>query len=802
MVVIYAEKPDMAEKIASALGGSSFKKSDKKQGFYEITIDGEKYDVTWGYGHLCALADAQDYDPAYKNWRKLPVPFIPDDFKIVLNERSRMPVKQTYGVVKKLFSKADFIINATDYDREGELIFHYLYEYSKCMKPVKRMKLSSTTKTGITDAFRNLADDSEVALIRESAKCRSIADWVVGCNLTVAMTLKVGGRDVLSIGRVQTPTLAMVVARDEAIANFKPEDYFTVDAVFETANGEKYKGMHKKKRFSSKKDAEDVLARCKGHDGTVEKIEKTTKTKPVPNLYSLDSLQMDANGRYGFGLKKTLDLTQKLYEKGYVTYPRTDCQYLPNDMFDAIRKIQERLRNGPYAGFFNSDASESNMTRNRKRFFDDSKLGSHYAIVPTEQEATDMTSDEEKIYRLVVASVARMLYPEAKIENSKITTDVNGEKFASSGNVVAEKGWMAVEWNVKEETLPKMKEGDVVSAKCSLTARKTEPPKKYTEKTLLAAMISAGKSLEDEELREFMAKEQVDGIGTVATRAGIIETLMNRRFIEKEGKNVVSTQKGRSLIRAIPVEDVKSASLTAKYERKLNLMTKGEQNPEEFLDEIYEKTAEWCGQINELKDERVKSMSEGNSELKCPVCGRPLREMNWGFGCTGYSDGCKFSIGTICEKKLTERQVKTLLEKGKVGPISGFMSKRTGKKFDASLKLEKVEEDGEVVECKVAFDFEDKQSKADEMPDVYAKCPECGAKIVKGRWGWECSDKCGVSVPYELCSRKLEPESAEALLTHGSTAILEGFVSKKGNPFNAALRLEDKKIKFEFPEKS
>lgn len=801
MDLIYAEKPDMAEKIASALGGSSFRKSDKKQGFYEIKIDGKPYKVTWGYGHLCALADAQDYDPAYKNWGKMPIPFIPDDFKIVLNERSKMPVKQTYSVVRRLLKEADRVINATDYDREGELIFHYLYVYSGCSKEVKRMKLSSTTKTGIRDAFDSLADDSEVRAIRESAKCRSIADWVVGCNLTAAMTLKAGGRGVVSVGRVQTPTLAMIVARDEAIENFRPEDYFTVDALFRTEAGETYKGTHKTKRFSSRADAEAVLAKCRGADGIVSKTEKTKKKRPVPNLYSLDSLQMDANSRHGFSLKKTLDLTQKLYEKGYVTYPRTDCQYLPDDMFPQIRKVQEMLRNEGFSDMFKPDAKEENMRRNRRRFFDDSKLGSHYAIIPTDSAPTDMTPDEAKVYRLIAASVVRMLYPDAVAENAKILTDVNGETFVSSGTAIAEKGWMQVDWDAKEELLPSVKEGDKVSAKCSMTAKKTEPPKRYTEKTLLAAMISAGKSLEDDELREFMAKESIDGIGTVATRAGIVETLIARGVAARDGKSIVSTPKGRELIRIIPVEDVKSAAMTAKYERKLNLIVKGEQNPEKFLDEIYESVGKWCGEIRNLSDERVRKMEDsGNTGMKCPACGRPLREMSWGYGCTGYSEGCRFSVGTICEKKLTERQVKTLLEKGEVGPISGFVSKRTGKKFDAKLKLEKEEVDGKT-ECRISFAFEDKPSKQDEMPELYAKCPECGARIVKGRWGWECEDKCGVSVPYVLCGKTLSQADAEALLSHGSTAVLEGFTSKKGNPFNAALRMTGGKITFEFPEK-
>ena len=258
MVVIYAEKPDMAEKIASSLGGPSFHKQDKKNGYYEISYKGKQYQVTWGYGHLCTLADASEYNPDYKNWRNMPVPFIPDNYKIVLNLRSKNPVKQTYSIVNKLFKEADAIINATDFDREGELIFYYLYSYSKCRKPVMRAKLSSTTKDGITYAFDNLLNNSELAGLVSSARCRSIADWAVGCNLTVAMTLTNAGKNVVSVGRVQTPTLAMVVKRDLDIKNFKPADYYVVEGTFTTDAGESIKAANSRKKVKQIRSLQTV----------------------------------------------------------------------------------------------------------------------------------------------------------------------------------------------------------------------------------------------------------------------------------------------------------------------------------------------------------------------------------------------------------------------------------------------------------------------------------------------------------------------------------------------------------------
>ena len=792
----------MAEKIASALGGSSFSRAEKKQGYYGIKANGHDYAVTWGYGHLCTLSDAKGYDESYKSWRKMPMPFIPDEFKIVLNDRTGIPVRQTYSIVKKLFSKADYIINATDFDREGELIFYYLYSYMGCRKPVMRMKLSSTTQTGIHDAFNSLIDNDEVVPIRQSAQCRSIADWVVGCNMTAAMTIKAGGKDILSIGRVQTPTLAIIVRRDDEIARFRPEDYYTADAVFTTKKGETYKGTHKNKRFDKKEDADAIVRKCDGRTGTATMIEDTEKTRFVPNLYSLDSLQMDANGRYGFSLKKTLDVTQSLYDKGFVTYPRTDCQYLPEDMRGNILKIHEMLKGCGYDSFFTPDASVRNMDLHKKRFFDDTKLGSHYAIIPTDRPPAAMTEDEKKIFGLVAASVARMLYKDAVLVNRKVTTEVEGEQFISSGTSVKEKGWMAVDHTEKEEFLPDISEGDAVSASISVSSKKTEPPKHYTEKTLLAAMIAAGKNLEEDDLKKFMSENKLDGLGTVATRAGIIETVIRRGYAERSGKNILSTEKGRDLIRIIPVEDIKSAALTAQYEKKLNLIVKKQQDPDSFLSEIYESTKKWCGEIDRLSKEEAEKMAgpdkEETSGMTCPVCGKPMHKFSWGWGCTGYKEGCKFSISQeYLGKKLTDRQAKTLCEKGEVGPMVGFTSKKTGNKFEASLKIEyEKDQDGNKV-GKIRFKFPERKDESEGKPEVYAVCPDCGASIKKAGWGWVCP-KCGLGVPYEKSGRKISKDEAEALFSHGWTKYLEGFKSTKGKPFTAALHLEDKRVKFVF----
>lgn len=811
MIVIYAEKPDMAEKIASALGEKSYHSSEKKQGFYNIKIRGLDYSVTWGYGHLCTLANAKEYDEAYRNWSRMPLPFIPDDFKIVLNERDGIPVGKTYSVVKKLFCQADYIINATDFDREGELIFYYLYKYMGCKKPVMRMKVSSTTTSGLREAFYSLLDNDDVIPIRQSAECRSIADWVVGCNMTAAMTVKSGSSSVISIGRVQTPTLSIVTGRDQEIRDFKPKDYYTVDAVFTTKDGSKYKGTCDKKKFDTKEEAESVLISCGSFPGTVTKTEETEKIQKVPNLYSLDSLQMEANGRYGFSVKRTLDVTQSLYDKGFVTYPRTDCQYLPEDMFGRIRQTQDMLKQHGYEKYFTSHADPQNMSEHRKRFFDDSKLGSHFAIIPTDQPAIALSIDEQKIYGLVAASVIRMLYPDAVLKNKKIFTEVNKVMFVSSGMSVRDPGWMEVDHKVSQDLLPDVKEGDQVDSNVHMSKKQTEPPAHFTEKTLLAAMITAGKNLEEEDLKKFMSENKIDGLGTVATRASIIENLIRRGVIERKGKEILATQKGFDLIDIIPVKEIKSAALTAAYERKLNLIVHGKQDPDEFLEEIYRSTTDWCGQIKKLSDKEAKTVADGKDEkdgssIMCPICGRPVAKYAWGYGCTGYKDGCKFSISqTIAGKKLTDRQMTSLCEKGTIGPLSGFVSKKTGKKFEASLKVEYTSDStGKKEFTKIGFVFQDRKEDPDLVrardnasePD--AVCPECGAKMIKGTYGWECKNHCGVTIPYIKSKHRLTRQNVEDLLTDGETAEISDFVSQKGKYFTSNLRLQNKKVIFSF----
>lgn len=793
MNVIYAEKPSVARTIADSLGHFI-----KRDGYLEGNVGGIQTTITWGFGHLCGLARETDYDPTYRNWRKMPLPLIPEKYKIVLKKADG--VSSQYMVVKELFKEASLIICATDFDREGELIFDYLYRYMGCAKPVKRMKLSSMTKGGIQSAYASLLERSDFKGLIESARCRSIADWVVGCNMTVAMTLRTGTKSVFPIGRVQTPTLKMVVDRDLEIENFKPSDFFTVEADFTTKDGASYHGAYVGKRFEKNEDAEAVLASCKGKSGIVSSVERTEKKKSVPGLYSLGLLQIEANKRFGYGVAKTLSIVQSLYEKGLLTYPRTDSQFLPEDMLPKMGAIFSALTG--YEGMIKG-GSIKNMEAHKKKFFDDSKVGAHFAIVPTEKSVSGLLPKEEKnIYDLAAFSVIRMLYPDAVLESTKVLTDVGENSFVTYGTAVKEAGWMAVDGNPKDGSLPRLVKNQTVAADVHVLKKQTEPPKHYTEASLLSAMLTAGKNIDDDDLRSFMLGMDNKGIGTEATRAATIQGLLARGFLTEQKKTVLSTQAGRWLIRSIPVPDVESVTLTAKMEKQLDDIVTGKQDSEAFLAEIYGHVREWVKDIMEDKTMDTDVVNKEESGITCPVCGRPMHKFDWGYGCTGYKDGCKFAIGRIAGKKLTDSQVKTLIEKKRLNGVSGFMSK-AGKNFSANLVLEPESgPDGKPVDYKVKFDL-----GSGNNTDL--KCPVCGKPMHKYGWGYGCTgykDGCRFSIG-KIAGKTLSDGQVKTLIETKRLDDVPGFISRTGKEFTASLVLDPEmgengettnyKIKFE-----
>jgi DNA topoisomerase-3 len=516
------------------------------------------------------------------------------------------------------------------------------------------------------------------------------------------MSLKYPNSGILSVGRVQTPTLAILVQREREILSFKSKPFYVVSALFQKKSGETYRGEHQKKRFETRPEAESVLRDINGKDGTVTDVASKTAYKEAPLLYSLSALQMDANELYGLTADQTLTAAQKLYDGGFTTYPRTDTQYLTEDMEQVVDRVLDMLGKTPEFGGFVKGRSRK---IEKKRYFDDSKVNSHFAIIPTEQTPRGLSGHTEKLYGLIARSVVRMIYPAAKIEKTTVITEVSGHNFVSNGTVIIDPGWLAVGGKLKEETLPPLSENEKVSGEYELKEGKTEPPKRYTDKTLIAAMKTAGKELTDAELKKILADPSVQGIGTEATRANIIKTLELRDYIERNGKNIVPTERGIMLIDALPVPDLKSPELTAKWEKRMSLIEKKKDTFEDFMSGIGKLTGEWCGMIGSAVSIPSPSSPSGVSVPKpgsggCPVCGKPVRKLAWGWSCSGYTEGCVFKFGnTICKKKLTDRQAGDLIEKGETPLIKGFTSK-AGKKFDAKLRI---------VSGKIEFVFEDRR---------------------------------------------------------------------------------------------
>lgn len=749
MICILAEKPDVATKIAGALGGivsgngsvipfEKLQSSERvirglrQQGWLETVFNGEKALVTWGYGHLCELKQAVDYDANYKQWTHIPLPFIPAKYELKAKSaqgRFGATVKTQLSVIKKLFSEAAYIINATDFDREGEVIFSYIYEYLKCRKPVKRVCYSSMTKDGFREAFSHLKDGSEMRLTEAAGRMRGIADWVVGINLTVAMTVRNPSQGILSVGRVQTPTLKIVVDREKEIRSFRATPYWTVNAVFTTVSGETYPAVHSRERFASVEEAQAELDRLLTAGGTAEVtgISKKTFKRYTPHLYSLASLQMEANARYGMTLKQTLDAAQSLYSDGYTTYPRTSSQYLTEDMYPNVVKVLYSLKEMPQ---YRAWIEGRNKPAKSKYWFDDTKVDSHFAIIPTGVRPPDgkLGTNEARVYDLICKSVIRMLYGAAELEQTKVITTAAGADFVSNGSVVKDPGWMTVDGMTNETVLPALKEGDTVTGTYTSEQKETKPPKRYTDKTLLAAMIAAGKNLEDEELKAILEDPSVGGIGTGATRDAIIETLIARDYITRTGKVFYATGRGIALIDALPLEDVKSPAMTAVWEKRLANIQRGTEDAAIFQRELEAMLAGWCGSIKTmprgfyaealattsafLGEEPAPSVPpdgdapRGGSadpaggdvpKLVCPKCGAPMKKLYWGWACSKPREECGFTVGKICAKQLTDNQIRQLLTKGKTGVISGFKSK-AGKSFSAVLRLEPETK-------KIVFDF-------------------------------------------------------------------------------------------------
>ncbi len=725
--LVIAEKPSVGRDLTRVLPGAF----TKGEGF----LEGPEHVVTWAVGHLVQLADPDEYDDRFKKWRMADLPIVPDRFKLVIrDERS----KKQMNVVKRQLGREDveLVVNACDAGREGELIFAYLYEKAASAKPVKRLWLNSMTTSAIEDAFGRLRPRSELASLEAAARSRSEADWIVGMNSTRAATIRLRSSfdGAVSLGRVQTPTLAILARREEEIRAFTPEPYWVVDATFDPiADGpRKYEGRYHagaNPRLPTADEAMTVVDACRDQRGEITKLEKTERRERAPFLYDLTSLQRDANSRYSFAARRTLAAAQRLYEEHKaLTYPRTNSRFLTKDMIPDIKPIA-KLVGGQREYAAGSQYVQSLDVLPLARVVNDSKVTDHHAIIPTRAErhpVDRMNSDDRRIYDLVVRRFLAVFHPEAVFENTRVETTVTSHVFRTRGKVMLVPGWRGVYGELPdsdrsdddeggEQQLPRLERGEQVQVlEVGSEEKVTKPPRRYSEGALLGAMETAGKLVDDEELREAMKDS---GIGTPATRAAIIERLLQVGYIERDGRALVVTEKGLNVIRLLGEHALTSPGMTGDWERRLALIESGGDSREAFMGDIVKFTEETVGELDQkLKDVRIPRAQLG----PCPICGREIVENRKGYSCWGRDDpGCGFVIWkSKAGKQLPIVIARELIKTGRTEkPVTGFKG-RSGKSFRARLALQ------QTPEGKWRVEFDEPWAKEGAEPVAREGAPE------------------------------------------------------------------------------
>lgn len=693
--LVIAEKPSVGRDLASVLPGPF----EKQEGW----LEGPQHVVTWAVGHLVQLADPDEYDERFKRWRMADLPIVPDSFKLVIrDERSRKQM----NVVKRLLGRDDIpeVVNACDAGREGELIFAYLYEKAGSRKPVKRLWLNSMTREAILDAFGSLRPGADLKPLQDAARSRSEADWIVGMNSTRAATIRLRSSfdGTVSLGRVQTPTLAILARREEEIRAFEPEPYWVVDAVFEASGERVYEGRYhdgSQPRLASAERAMAIVAACEGRTGLITKLERSERKERPPLLYDLTSLQRDANSRFGFSARRTLAAAQRLYEEHKaLTYPRTSSRFITGDMVATIKPIARLVGEQPaYA-----EASRYVLGLDvlpLARVVNDARVTDHHAIIPTLAErhpAEKFSDDDRKVYDLVVRRFLAVFHPDAVFETTRVETTVQDHAFRTRGKLMLVPGWRAVygepveserpsdDDEGREQKLPRLLEGEhAVVRSVAFEEKETKPPRRYSEGSLLAAMETAGKLVEEEELREAMKDS---GIGTPATRAAIIERLIQVGYVERDGRSLLVTDKGLQVIRLLGEHALTSPGLTGEWEHRLARIETGEDSRRAFMGDIVKFTAET---VNEL-DTRLKGVRIPRAQLgPCPVCGHQIVENRKGYSCWSREDpGCGFVIWkSKAGKTLPVSVARELIKTGRTEkPVSGFKG-RSGRSFRARLAL-------------------------------------------------------------------------------------------------------------------
>jgi DNA topoisomerase-3 len=835
--LIIAEKPSVAQDIVRALTPIAGK-FDKHDEYFE----NDKYLVTSAVGHLLEIKAPEEFDVKRGKWSFANLPVIPPHFELNPIDKS----KGRLNAIVKLVKRKDVsdLINACDAGREGELIFRLIQQHAKSKHPVRRLWLQSMTPAAIREGFEKLRSDEELRGLAEAARSRSEADWLVGINGTRAMTAfnsRDGGFFLTTVGRVQTPTLSIVVEREEKIRKHVSRDYWEIKASFAAEAGE-YEGKwfdpkwkknpddaeQRADRLWTEADAQAIAQACRGEPAHVTEEAKPS-TQASPLLYDLTTLQREANSRFGFSAKTTLSIAQALYEKHKVlTYPRTDSRALPEDYLPVVKQTMEMLADEDLPGPRRELSPHARKALNEqyvkpaKRVFDNAKVSDHFAIIPTLQAPKSLTEVEAKLYDMVVKRFLAVFYPSAEF---MVTTRISTVKkagqdytFQTNGKVLVKPGWLAVYGREAQEddaTLVPVKGGEVVRAESvNVNALKTKPPARYTEATLLSAMEGAGKLIDDDELREAMAEK---GLGTPATRAAIIEGLILEKYMHREGRELVPSAKAfqlMTLLRGLGVEDLTKPELTGNWEHQLAEMEKGRLQREAFMAEIAAMAERIVRKAKEYDRDTIPG-DYATLKVPCPKCGGVVKENYRRFSCAGKSgneEGCGFSISKIPGGRSFELdEVEQFIAAKKIGPLEGFRSK-AGWPFTAELKLA---HDDEIGNWKLEFDFgEDaKKAEGDGEPvdfsgqESLGHCPKCQGKVFEHGTSYVCEHAVGAHVTCDFKSGKIilqQPVAREQmtkLLATGKTDLLENFVSNKTRrKFKAFLAYDKKegKVIFEF----
>ncbi len=807
--LVIAEKPSVANDIARAIGG--FTRHDDY-------FEGEAHVICSAVGHLLELVVPDEFEVKRGKWSFNHLPVIPPHFDLQPIARTEARLKLLAKLIRR--KDIDTLVNACDAGREGELIFRYIVQYCKARQPVRRLWLQSMTPAAIREGFDALRGDKEMLPLADAAKCRSEADWLIGINGTRAMTAfnsKEGGFYKTTVGRVQTPTLVVLIEREEKIRAFRPRDYWEVHATFAAKAGE-YAGRwfdpefrkdddpeRRAERMWKREDAEAIVAACRGKSGTVTEESKPS-SQLSPLLFDLTSLQREANARFGFSARSTLALAQALYEKHKVlTYPRTDARALPQDYLETVRTTLAQFAGGakrtvarkseaggagqaPYAPFA-GEILKNNWVRPNKRIFDNSKISDHFAIIPTLQLPKALSEPEQKLYDLVVRRFLAVFYPAAEYLQTTRITAVEGQHFKSEGKILQKPGWLTVYGREAQgedaRLVPVQRDERPAVIGLDIAEERTRAPARYTEATLLSAMEGAGKLIEDEELRAAM---DAKGLGTPATRAAIIEGLIAEEYVVRNGRELVPTPKAFSLLFALRhfgVTELTSPELTGDWEFKLRQMEHGKLPRAEFMEHI---TAVTQDMVARIKHGDIPDTAFATLASPCPKCAGVVQENYRKFQC----QKCDFSLWKVVSgREWAPEEVEELIRNRRIGPLTGFRS-RQGRPFAASIRLND--------EQRSEFDFGQPGAGegADAKPDFSAQdalgaCPKCDGSVYEYGSGYTCENavgserSCDFRVSRIILQQPIERDEVCKLLREGRTGLLPRFISKKGRPFKAYL---------------